>query len=128
MKRSEIQNIHMALLRVQSIPRPVPIKFAYALTKNLKSVSAAAEASEVKRQALLDEHVAKDEDGKRRTTEDKTNYVMIDKDAFEAAFKAVQDEDVEVEFHMIKLSSFPPEIEPGFVTALSPLIDDSEFV
>lgn len=85
------------------------------------------EAFDEERKKMAEAHAEKDADGKAviETDENDTqSYKIIDREAFDKAFSDLLNHEVEVDLHKISLDSFPSEIEPAFVGALFPLVDE----
>ena len=130
MKNSEI---NMAFLNLQGIisqsgkpeKTKYPIKFSYALSRNLKLLEPLQKAFEEEKAKLLDQYNVKDENGDPAYK--KTNQIEIAEEFQEAWKKELQELlDIEVEFapHMIPIEDFPEEIEPDIVYVLNFMIKE----
>ena len=130
MKNSEI---NMAFLNLQGIisqngkkeKAKNPIKFSYALTRNLKLLEPLQEAFEKEKISLLDQYNVKDENGEPAYK--KTNQIEIaeeNKDVWEKELQELLDIEVEFSPHMIPIEDFPEEIEPDIVYVLNFMIKE----
>jgi hypothetical protein len=111
--------------------RSLPIKFSYAAARNRRMLSEFAQVYEAKRMELLDQFAKKDEAGKLVTIKvtsknDKGEDVehdtgqaeLADADGFEAAYKALNAEDVDIVLHQVKLDDCPPDMDIVLMDAL----------
>ena len=130
MKNSEI---NMSFLNMQGIisqggkkdKTKYPIKFSFALTRNLKLLEPLQKDFEEEKAKLLDLYNVKDENGDPAYK--KTNQIEIaeeHKEKWEKELQELLDIDVEFAPHMIPVEDFPNEIEPDIVYVLDFMIKE----
>ena len=92
----------------------LPIKFSYALSKNIIKIDRELEAYNKERQKLIEKYGEKDEQGKIKTKEDGTINIL-DIDSFNKDLKEILEIETEVDIHLIDLESINADIKitPG---------------
>ena len=100
MKNSEI----VAFLNICAGLRQkhLPVRFAYAIKKNISSVQEAAAAYTDERKELIDRYAKKDENGEY--LEEDNCYIMEDKAGFEKDMAELLGIETEVEIHTISIT------------------------
>lgn len=98
--------------------RPIPMKFSYAAARNRRKLLDLAEAYEKRRKELIEQFGEKDEAGKLKTDKDNTKFLIGDQEGFDAAIKALGEEDVPLMLHKVAISDFPATgVEIGVMEA-----------
>jgi hypothetical protein len=100
--------------------RPVPTKFAYALSLNSRRCQPIAQSAEDQRQTIVANFAERDGTGKPVVVAGQ--YRIADAAGFAALWRDVTDEPVDVDLHLVDFASLPDTIEPGLLDALSPMI------
>lgn len=125
MKNSEITAAVINLNAIIAKKEKYPVKFSYALTKNLKDLEPLSKAYEEERNKLLDQYNVKDKDGDPAYL--KAGKIEIAEEYQDAWEKEMQELlDIEVEFspHKISMNDLPEQIEPDILYVLSFMIQE----
>lgn len=92
----------------------LPIKFSYALSKNIMKIDRELEVYNKERQKLIEKYGAKDEEGKLKTKEDGT-IDIVDLDNWNKDIKELLEIETEIDIHTIDLENINVDINitPG---------------
>ena len=122
-KKEEIRTVVAGLADIST--RPLPVKTSYWIAKLAKKMEKKVKDLEIDRMILLGVHGKRDENNQLIINDG--HYMMTDKEAFDKEFKALTDEEIEVEFNKIPLSLFGnASVTPASLIALEKFIDEEK--
>lgn len=125
MKNSKIVAVYQNLITVMEKQEKYPVKFSYAVTRNMKALESLMKTFEEERNRLLDQYNVKDESGK--PIYHKTGKIKIAKEHEEKWVKEMNELlEIDVEFkpHMITVDDLPENIEPSILYGLDFMIKE----
>jgi hypothetical protein len=109
---------------------PLPVKIAYGLSKNLKTIDREVEILNVSRQKLIDEFAERDENGKIvMLSEIEIKLKEETRDEFNDKFKEFLEMDVEFDVFTISINQFTAadiKLTPAEMTVLDFIFDMEE--
>ncbi len=98
----------------------LPTRFGFALAVTRRRFEPVLAAMEEQRQQLLAKFAVRDGQGQMIVGED-GHYRLFNQDGFQAAWKRLLSEEVEVRLHQVPLEAWPEAMDPALVDALLPL-------
>lgn len=112
---------HEALNKISHGDKPIPVRFAYAATRNRRMLAELVQAYEESRQSLLQAHGKRDEAGQLVIVDG--NVQLEDTAAFSEAFAAIYMQDFpEVKLHQVALEDFPKDIDMAVMDGLMAMV------
>jgi hypothetical protein len=102
------------------------IKFAFAVSKNIKSLSAIIEPLSETIKKLQDEHAKKDKDGEKITIKkgEIDEIQMVDLKKFEAEYKELMEVENEITLHKVKIENLPEDITVAQLNGIMEIIEE----
>ena len=102
------------------------IKFSFAISKNIKALSAIIEPLSETIKKLQDEHAKKDKDGEKITIKkgEIDEIQMVDLKKFEAEYKELMEVENEVSLHKIKSENLPEDIIVAQLNGIMEIIEE----
>ena len=125
MKNSKIAATFINLNEIMNKEEKYPVKFSYALSKNLIAIEPLNKAYTEARDHLLDRYNRKDDDGKPAYKI--TGKIEIAEEyqaVWQKEFQELLDIEVECTPHMISVEDLPEGIEPAILYALDFMIKE----
>jgi hypothetical protein len=127
-KAQEMYQISNVVKRLSNLP--LPVKIAYGLSKNLKTIDREVEILNVSRQKLIDEFAERDENGKIvMLSEIEIKLKEETRDEFNDKFKEFLEMDVEFDVFTISINQFTAadiKLTPAEMTVLDFIFDMEE--
>ena len=124
MKNSKIVTAYNNLAAVMEKQEKYPVKFSYAVTRNIKTLEGLVKTFDEERNRLLEQHNVKDESGEPAYR--KTGKIEIMKEHEQEWIKEMNELlEIDVDFkpHMITVDDLPENIEPGILYGLDFMIE-----
>lgn len=120
MKIHELAALNVAIDQISE--NKLPIKSAYALTKNKRLIKGDLEDTETVRRTLIEKYGEK-KDGELVQNEGRVN--LVDAAAFASEFETVLNTDVEISLHKIAIADLGDiEVSVKVLDALMPMLED----
>lgn len=90
----------------------LPVKIAFAIHKNARTVEAALKAYDETRKSLIERYAKKDDEGKPIAEDG--NYIIENAESFNADITDLLAEKTEVDVHMVHIDEFAKLDDPKF--------------
>ncbi len=125
MKNSEITAAYINLTQILNKGEKWPVKFSYALTRNMKALEPLHKDFEAERDKLLDQYNVKNKnDEPAYKTTNKIEIELEHQIAWQKEFQELLDIEVEFSPHQIVFDELPAEIEPDILYVLDFMIKE----
>lgn len=118
MKNSEIVAAYNSIMAIMEGNEKYPVKFSYALTRNLKMLEGLVKIFEEERKKLLEQCAEKNEESKE------VKIAAEHQGAWERDMKELLEIEVEIKPHMLPVEELPENIEPAVLYSLDFMIKE----
>lgn len=118
MKNNEIVAAYNSIMAVMEKKEKYPVKFSYALTRNLKILEGWVKTFEEERKKLLEQYAEKNEESKE------VKIAAEHQDVWERDMKELLEIEVEIKPHTLSVDDLPENIEPAVLYSLDFMIEE----